>query len=522
MISQLRAIVTRFAFFLACLGASLALSQQSQDVGRNEDSPQVTYEELVRRFRNQPPLPTAKISTPTSPSLSSETRYTENQHPYEFLDGTVERLEFNGQVPLDLCPHPDGSKLFAIFDKQAKVFIVDPAKLKIVSDFACPRFPVSLCCSAKNLAVACYESAVVSFFDLSTNELVAASTASLKDTLMPISLIGQAPDKRLISLWKHRNSNGSGSSIIVVIGEDEASNILGYADVDSCCFAKNSDFMIYQKMSGSPTGIPRVIGGKATGRLDFFSKTFPSKHVDHSPVFVSQNGSYFVLPRMADDSRTVGDYKTETIVFDREIEHVLGVIPGMVVAEYDGSFIALGRVFRAKKSSLANDPGRECEIRFVNCVTHKDERVIRIGNANGAIELDRNSYRVVFVPGHEILFIRPTQENNPWHFVRCGPLDAAKSRRVEKVKVTLRNMLPSILRVGSTNKIMLDVALEPANASVEFKLVKGPPGMKLDRKSGEINFLPNEVNLGECQAQLVCIVNESEYPLVNWSFHVQE
>lgn len=474
-------------------------------------------DQVIKRFTNWVPEESVDLVSLTKPSLPYRIVGADDGHSFLQVDCDAEPLEIPGRKILNLSAHPSGQCIYAAVEYQSAIFVLDPETWKVIGEIPCPRFPSSVWCSATRLVVGCEESKVMTFFDLKTHIPVFAATATsdftIKDKeveLTPAKVLRRTPDGSLVTLWTESLTKElRGFRYVVLVKEQEDSLVLGGGRLDTCCFVDSGRFLTYQYLRSATRGSMEIVSTSYQGPFEFAKSITLEDKAIHA-LSVGRGGKVFMLPHVT-GSASERNYQEETLIFNESMSYVEAKIPGVILGEFEGQFVAVEKVA---------SPGKipHVEIRFVENQSLKASRIINVYKMR---DFRIQNMRIIWVPGHEVLIFENAAESGQWSYVRCGPVPQSLMSKVTRSRVSLTNKLPTEWNVNELLRIKLAVDGVPEGALPTFKLLQAPPGMKFNSESGELTFLPNEVNLGQCKASIACQFEGKEYLVAEWDFEVK-
>ncbi|MGN6544759.1 MAG: trypsin-like peptidase domain-containing protein, partial [Aureliella sp.] len=496
--------------------------QPSEDVAR-----QMLTEELERRFARVQSQAKPEPVTPASETGLSATRETDDSGaPYALARTKASTVSLGDSKLLQMLADPSGRRLFVILQGQAKVFVFDPADMKLQQEIPVARFPVALWCDAERLVVACDESRLIAYIDTETLKPVATVRIPGDTELQPVRIVGRVPDGSLMTLWLAPKV-GSTERWLYLVNENRETLKVIVRHMSWCEFLSPDLLWTQSAFNQSPSGNPELWsftdGPRASDKLfnAFGRSGLRLFGCSCGRSFLSEDGKSFIIPTEAKPfMKDAKATDVRTLVVTRDLSMITHELDATVLYEYpsEDCYVA----WRAGKSPLRS-PLPPPEILYYSRSSGRIVRKILVDDfiPNMAIfAFARETPTAVFVPGHELLLAY--DDHSPKadiHVIRCGPITGAGDVAAE-AGLAAENPPPKQAVVGRALVYKPNFARPAAARSVVFRIVEGVEGMQIDPDSGEITFIPKPVNLGVYDIRVVASVDGIDVPVLKWRLEI--
>jgi S1-C subfamily serine protease len=446
-----------------------------------------------------PPAAPGEIVKPAAPKklvapVESATEREADGRSFVRVASTATRLNL-GKTLLAIAAPPSGGVVYAIYRDQAVVKMFDPETWEPVKEILTPRTPTSLWCDEKRVVVTCTESKVVTFLDPVAGKPVKSVPMNDPDgpaNVVPVRVIGPAPDGSLMTLWQAPGSAWWDIWLYHVSETARPKRIVKGAIQNACYLRGTKTLLAQNNFRGSPSGVCTLLDTASGKEISLHANPLfgpnASWHRDFAHVFLTHDKRHVVLPTRKID----GDYgyQARTYFADPELKRFAFDVPGIVFSESasEGILVSWGLAYKDRK-----EIGPE-----IYYSSRSNGRVIRKVSIKGysphpaEYQMVNPAPDVHFMPGHELVVIKPKNDSaGDLYVVRCGPVAAGVAVAADpSVKVT--NDPPAKAVVGK--EVVFSPAFEkPAGVkTLVFKLKKGPEEIRVDPTSGRMSWKPTD------------------------------
>lgn len=438
----------------------------------------------------------------------------ESGQRYTAVTSSAKNIPLSGELKQIVCP-PSGREVYAIFEGQSGIKVLDPTTLKELAEIGTPRSPVSLWCDESRIAAACAESKVLVIID--SVRRVPTKSVVLRDdtTLQPLRVLGLAPDGSFMTVWKAPGTVRWDMFLYHVSPLRSTRRILK-GEVEWGVYTHGGKYLFAQhNFKGSPSGVPELLNPVDGERIDLSDNGLFGKnagfHRSFAHCFYTTDGKHLVMPTGSLGSSTV--YGVTTYLADPNLSRREIELPGVAVAEVakDNLLVSWG-----PSPNHSDSP-------MIYYASRSTGRVVRRISVKGislhpahylSVKADKDT---VYVPGHELFLwvYSVAREKSVVAMVRCGPVAGGQTAASDPKTPTAE------ARIGKPFTFTPQFKRPEGARKVTFRLKSGPPDIQVDAETGKVNWTPTDAYLGKYDVVLVADVDGTEVPVATWAIEVR-
>jgi hypothetical protein len=307
---------------------------------------------------------------------------------------------------------------------------------------------------------------------------------------------------------------------------------------------KACDYLLVQREDVSPCGVPEFVdlaSGKTesiTGSIRF-NKTGIGKHGDTGKILLSADGDIIFIPQVLKLVQKPGmeiaiedQYRFRTYALTVDFQSKVATLPGYVIQEVPQQERLISWATVPSKEKNSSGEGDMHEVLFIHRHSGKVTRRIQLEEYHFRQNTEGLSKLIpvmAYVPGRDVIVIADASPiAGRICIYECGsdPFDAThrvtSSETAAQVRVPrLRNKPPTQLYVGK--EFQFAPELQGArDSNAKFLLTKGLPGMKIDEKSGRLDFKAQPFHVGQYEMRIDLEIEGQRYLLAEWLLNVQK
>ena len=293
----------------------------------------------------------------------------------------------------------------------------------------------------------------------------------------------------------------------------------------------------------SPSGVPEFVD-LASGKTESIiaSKRFNisgiGKHDDTGKILMSTDGDNIFFPQVLKLDQKPGlelgideQYRFRTLMLTADFQTKVATLPRYVFQEVPQQelLISWATVPSEKKNSRAEDDMHE--VLFIH--RHSGKVIRRIQLDEYHFKQNPNTLSklipvMAYVPGRDVIVVADASPiAGRICIYECGsnPFDTThqmtSSETAAQVRVPrLRNKPPTQLYVGKEFQFVPE--LQESRDQTKFLLTKGLPGMKIDEKSGRLEFKAQPFHIGQYEMRIDLEIGGQRYLLAEWILNVEK
>ncbi|HBC85415.1 MAG TPA: hypothetical protein DCZ94_00520 [Lentisphaeria bacterium] len=469
--------------------------------------------------------PLADLVTSKENPMDSNVEQDEKGLKYASLTLNPATINMPENILQIVCP-PSGKEIYAICRDYPKIKVFDPKDFSLKAEIRTPKYPISIACDEKYIAVVCNESKVFTIIDSITKEPIKSIINELEPGSSPSKILGRAPNGGFITRWDLKT--------IGTINKEYA-----IASMEGLYPLINATGATYDRASPFSNGRYLLLFEEGSSQIAYLDlntlKLFSSHQYQEIRKLLSKNIFDDKRYRISSGSCSYDNatpiisfqddfYMSKSMLFSPDLKWLNYEIPGTFIREVPQKGYL---VTWLKKHTKNFNDGLE-----VYYVARSSGRILRkiyikyppMPNSQDVNYVSNyarcaNSPTSLYVPGYELLIWKADFgfQAEKWFSLRCGPI---KEEIVFLPNLTLKNAPGSTITAEENYEFTPEI-IGSVPENIKFKLEDCPTGMSIDPNTGKISWKPGKAYIGDYDLCIIAGLSQESISLCKWTLSVK-